>query len=288
MKILLTGKTGQIGGELNNLLDDLGTVVTVDRKQLDLSKPDSIEPVILQIRPDIIINAAAYTAVDKAEEEPYLAMKINSLAPEVLAKAAKKIGAGLVHYSTDYVFDGNSDTPYKEDDRTHPLSVYGKTKLSGEKAVAEAGIPYLILRTSWVYSLHGKNFLNTIKRLAEEKDTLRIIDDQIGAPTWARSIAEGTHKILQQCLKRNWTQSADPSGVFHLTCQGKTSWHGFAMKILDLSGQQTRLIAIPTSDYPTLATRPAYSLLNNEKIEKVFGIEMPHWEYALKDCVDRE
>ena len=289
MKILLIGKTGQVGGELKNLAGDLGTLIAVDRKQLDLSKPDSIEPAILSIQPGIIINAAAYTGVDKAEEEPDLAMAVNGTGPGLLAKAAKKVGAGLIHYSTDYVFDGCSDTPYKEDDRTNPLSVYGKSKLAGEKALAEAGIPFLILRTSWVYSLRGKNFLLSIQRLAKEKDSLRIVDDQIGAPTCARSIAMGTHKILGQCLNQNWpeTKDASLSGIFHLTCQGKTSWHGFAKEIINLSGtgQNTVLHPIPTSEYPTPATRPLNSLLSNEKIKKVFSFEMPQWEDALKDCM---
>jgi len=290
MKILLTGKTGQIGGELNNIVGDLGNLITVDKEQLDLSKPNSIEPVILNIKPDIIINPAAYTAVDKAEKEPDLAMTVNAIAPGLLAKAARKVGAGLIHYSTDYVFDGCSEIPYKEEDPPNPLNVYGKTKLAGEKALAEAGVPFLIIRTGWVYSLHGKNFLRTIKKLAEEKDTLQVIDDQIGAPTWARSVALKTHQILKQCLNKKWLETKDPSlsGIFHLTCQGKTSWHGFARKVLNMSStsQNIKLIAIPTSDYPTPATRPSNSLLNNEKIQKVFGLDMPHWEDALKDCMD--
>ena len=198
MKILLTGKTGQIGEELNKIVGDLGNLITVDKEQLDLSKPNSIEPVILDIKPDIIINSAAYTAVDKAEEEPDLAMTVNAVAPGLLAKAARKVGAGLIHYSTDFVFDGCSEIPYKEEDPPNPLNVYGKTKLAGEKAIAEVGVPFLIIRTSWVYSLHGKNFLRTIKKLAEEKDTIQVIDDQIGAPTSARSIALKTHQILKQ------------------------------------------------------------------------------------------
>jgi len=290
MKILLTGKTGQIGEELNNIIGDLGNLITVDKEQLDLSKPNSIEPVILDIKPDIIINPAAYTAVDKAEKEPDLAMTVNAIAPGLLAKAARKVGAGLIHYSTDYVFDGCSEIPYKEEDPPNPLNVYGKTKLAGEKALAEAGVPFLIIRTGWVYSLHGKNFLRTIKKLAEEKDTLQVIDDQIGAPTWARSVALKTHQILKQCLNKKWLETKDPplSGIFHLTCQGKTSWHGFARKVLNISNasQNIKLIAIPTSDYPTPATRPSNSLLNNEKIQKVFGLDMPHWEDALKDCMD--
>ena len=290
MKILLTGKTGQIGEELNNIIGDLGNLITVDKEQLDLSKPNSIEPVILNIKPDIIINPAAYTAVDKAEKEPDLAMTVNAIAPGLLAKAARKVGAGLIHYSTDYVFDGCSEIPYKEEDPPNPLNVYGKTKLAGEKSVAEAGAPFLIIRTGWVYSLHGKNFLRTIKKLAEEKDIIQVIDDQIGAPTWARSVALKTHQILKQCLNKKWLETKDPSlsGIFHLTCQGKTSWHGFARKVLNMSStsQNIKLIAIPTSDYPTPATRPSNSLLNNEKIQKVFGLDMPHWEDALKDCMD--
>jgi len=290
MKILLTGKTGQIGGELNNIVGDLGNLITVDKEQLDLSKPNSIEPVILEIKPDIIINPAAYTAVDKAEKEPDLAMTVNAIAPGLLAKAARKVGAGLIHYSTDYVFDGCSEIPYKEEDPPNPLNVYGKTKLAGEKALAEAGIPFLIIRTGWVYSLHGKSFLRTIKKLAEEKDIIQVVDDQIGAPTWARSVALKTHQILKQCLNKKWLETKDPSlsGIFHLTCQGKTSWHGFARKVLNISNasQNIKLISIPTSDYPTPATRPSNSLLNNEKIQKVFGLDMPHWEDALKDCMD--
>ena len=290
MKILLTGKTGQIGEELNNIVGDLGKLITVDKEQLDLSKPNSIEPVILDIKPDIIINPASYTAVDKAEEEPDLAMTVNAIAPGLLAQAAKKVGAGLIHYSTDYVFDGCSGIPYKEEDPPNPLNVYGQTKLAGEKAVAKAGIPFLIIRTGWVYSLHGKNFLRTIKKLAEEKDIIQVIDDQIGAPTWARSVALKTHQILKQCLNKKWFETKDPSltGIFHLTCQGKTSWHGFAREVLNMSktSKNIKLIAIPTSDYPTPATRPSNSLLNNEKIQKVFGLDMPHWEDALKDCMD--
>ena len=285
MKILLTGKTGQVGGELNNILKDIGELVSLGREHLDLSKITSIEPAILDIQPDIIINAAAYTDVDKAEEESELAMTVNGIAPGVLAKAAKKIEASLIHYSTDYVFDGRSDTPYREEDITCPLSIYGKSKLAGEKSIAEAGIPYLIFRTSWVYSLQGKSFLRTIKKLAEEKDKLRIVDDQIGAPTWGRSIALATRKILKQYLR----DGSDPSlsGIFHLTCQGKSSWYDFAKEILNISStsQNTQLFPIPTSEYPTPATRPLYSLLSNDKLEKVFGFKMPHWNDALKDCM---
>ncbi len=290
MKILLLGKTGQIGCELEKILCDLGTLIAIRREQLDLSKPNSIEPAILDIQPNIIVNAAAYTAVDKAEDEIDLAMTVNGLAPGILAKAAKKVGAGLIHYSTDYVFDGRSNTPYQEEDTPCPLSIYGKSKLAGEKAIAETPIPYLIFRTGWVYGLHGKNFLLTIKKLAEEKEPLRIIEDQIGAPTWSRSIAQVTHNILEQCLNRDWLGNPESSlsGIFHSTCQGQTSWHGFAKKILDLSdsSRNTQLTPIPTSEYPTPATRPAYSLLCNDKLKEVFAFEMPHWKEALKDCLN--
>ena len=214
---------------------------------------------------------------------------MNGAAPGLMARWAAENASSMIHFSTDYVFDGCSKTPYKEEDTPNPLSVYGKSKLEGEKALDKAGIPYLILRTSWVYSHRGKNFLLSIQRLAKEKDSLRIVNDQIGAPTWARSIAKGTHKILGQCLNQNWPKIKDPSlsGIFHLTCQGKTSWHGFAKEIINLSdtNQNIALQPIPTSEYPTPATRPKYSLLSNEKIKKVFSLEMPQWKDALKDCM---
>ena len=288
MKILLIGKNGQVGRELNKLLEGLGTLVAFTREQLDFSKPNSIEPIILDTRPDIIINAAAYTAVDKAEEEPELAMTINGLAPGILAKTAKIVGAGLIHYSTDYVFDGHSNIAYREENPTCPLSVYGKSKLAGEKAIGEVQIPYLIFRTGWIYSLHGKSFLKTIKTKAERKDKLTIVNDQIGSPTWARSIALATHQILEQCLQKKWLEQNNPSlsGVFHLTCQGKTSWHGFAKEILSLSGMESAALnPIPTSDYHTNAIRPLFSLLCNEKIKNTFNIQLPHWQEALKNCL---
>jgi len=289
MKILLIGKNGQVGAELNKLLKSFGTLIAFGRKQLDFANIDSIEPLILDIRPNIIINAAAYTAVDKAEEEPELAMTINAVAPGILAKAAKKLGAGLIHYSTDYVFDGNSSTAYREESPTLPINVYGKSKLAGEKAIRELQIPYIIFRTSWVYSLYGNGFLKTIKKMAGEKDTLRIVDDQIGSPTWSRSIALATHKILGQCLQKNWLNEENLqtySGIFNLTCQGNTSWYGFAKELLSLSGiDNTKLIPISTSNYPTPAIRPLYSILCNDKVQNTFHIELPNWKKALKDCL---
>lgn len=289
MKILLIGKNGQVGSELNNLVGNLGTLVALEREQLDLSHPNRIEPKILDIRPDIIINAAAYTAVDKAEKEPDMAMAVNGAAPAMLAKAAKTTGAGLIHFSTDYVFDGRSDIPYKEETPTCPLSIYGKSKLEGEKAIIEAGIPFLILRTAWVYSVNGNSFLKSIRKLAEEKETLRIVNDQTGSPTWAHSIALATRQILKQCITKNWLKKEDPflSGIFHLTCQGKTSWYGFAKEILNISGaaKKTRLFPIPTSDYPTPAARPLYSILSNDKAKKIFNVQLPLWKDALKNCL---
>ena len=200
MKILLTGKNGQVGWELQRTLTTLGDVVAIDRKGMDLANPDSIRNTIRAVRPDLIVNAAAYTAVDKAESEPELAMAINGIAPGIMAEEAGRLGAAMVHYSTDYVFDGTKTTPYTEGDILNPINVYGKTKLAGEQAVQAAGIPHLIFRTSWVYGLRGRNFLLTILRLAKEWDELKIVDDQIGAPTWSRMVAEATATILAQCL----------------------------------------------------------------------------------------
>ena len=268
MKILLTGKNGQVGWELQRTLAPLGEVVAVDRRGMDLANHDSIRSAIRAVRPDLIVNAAAYTAVDKAESEPDLAMATNGIAPGIMAEEAKRLGAAMVHYSTDYVFVGTKTSPYTEDDIPNPICVYGKTKLAGEQAVQAAGIPHLIFRTSWVYGLRGRNFLLTILRLAKERDELKIVDDQIGAPTWSRMIAEATAIILAQCLpspleiqdrgrpdQRPLLEPddrpvpfppfgkggqggfapalSDRGGLYHLTAAGLTSWHGFAKAILE-------------------------------------------------------
>ena len=289
MKILLTGKNGQVGWELNRSLSRLGTIFAMGRNDMDLSKPETLGPVIQDIRPDIIINAAAYTAVDKAESEPELAMIVNGTAPGVIAEEAKKIGAGMIHYSTDYIFDGKAKSPYKEEDATCPLSIYGKSKLAGEQAVAQAGIPHIIVRTSWIYSLRGSNFLNTMRKLVQTRKQIRVVDDQIGAPTWARAIAEGTTRILEQNLKGSTTTSKliTHSGIFHMSCLGETNWFVFANKILELSRLQkdTEVIPIPTIDYPTPTDRPKYSLLSNKKLKQVFHHEMPQWQDALQECL---
>ncbi len=290
MRILLTGKSGQVGWELNRSLSKLGTVFAMGRDQMDLSKPETLGSVIKNIHPDIIINAAAYTAVDKAESEPELAMTVNGIAPGVIAEEARKTGAGMIHYSTDYVFDGKATSPYVEEDPTCPLNVYGKSKLAGEKAVTKAGIPHFILRTGWVYSLRGSNFLLTMKKLAQTRKQIKVVDDQTGGPTWARTIAEGTAGILRQSLKEGATKSKifSHSGIFHMSCGGETSWFDFANKILELSSlsKDTEVIPIPTIEYPTPAARPRYSPLSNRKLKQVFHHEMPQWQDALRECLN--
>ena len=292
MKILLTGKNGQVGWELQRTLATLGEVVAVDRQGMDLANPDSIRSAIRATRPDLIVNAAAYTAVDKAESEPDLAMAINGIAPGIMAEEAKRLGATMIHYSTDYVFDGTKASLYAEEDAPNPLNIYGKTKLAGEQAIQAAGIPHLIFRTSWVYGLRGKNFLLTILRLAQERDELKIVDDQVGAPTWSRLIAEATAQTLAQIrmpIAHHPLRIAEVSGLYHLTSAGRTSWHGFARAILDHSTLArikplARLTPIPGADYPLPAPRPSNSGLNNKKMQQVFGLALPEWDAALALC----
>lgn len=292
-KILLTGKNGQVGWELQRTLASLGDVVAVGHREMDLADPDSIRSVIRQARPDLIVNAAAYTAVDKAESEPDLAMAVNGIAPGIMAEEAKRLNAAMVHYSTDYVFDGAKKTPYSEEDIPSPLNVYGQTKLAGERAIQVAGVPYLILRTSWVYGARGKNFLLTILRLTRERSELKIVDDQVGAPTWSRMLAEMTSQIVAQFLSplcRPAIPIADISGTYHMASSGSTSWHGFAAKILESAPGHAiqampKLIPIPTSDYPLPAKRPRNSCLSNEKLTRTFGLAIPAWEESLALCL---
>jgi dTDP-4-dehydrorhamnose reductase len=301
MKILLTGKNGQVGWELQRTLATLGDVVAIDRQGMDLANPDSIRSAIRKIRPDLIVNAAAYTAVDKAESEPDLAMAINGIAPGIMAEEAKRLGAAMVHYSTDYVFDGTKTSPYTEEDIPNPLSVYGKTKLAGEQAVQAAGIPHLIFRTSWVYGLRGRNFLLTIMHLAKERDELRIVDDQIGAPTWSRMIAEATSQVLAQILMpvaHHPLRIAEVSGLYNLTAADQTAWYGFAKAILEsMSLQSTHaslithhpspnLIPITTPEYPLPASRPLYSMLSSAKLNRTFGVVLPAWDASLTLCME--
>ncbi|WYM00172.1 MAG: dTDP-4-dehydrorhamnose reductase [Gloeotrichia echinulata CP02] len=290
MKILLTGVTGQLGWELQRTLMTIGEVIPVGRNeslQLDLAQIDTIRQIIREVKPDLIVNPAAYTAVDKAESEPELAMAINGIAPGVIASEAKKVGAAVIHYSTDYVFDGNQQTAYTEQDQPDPQNIYGKTKLAGEQAIASVGVPHLILRTSWVYGSRGKNFLLTMLRLAQEREEIRVVDDQIGAPTWSRMIAEVTAQILSQAPDHVSDFLTSKGGLYHLTASGQTSWYSFAKTIFALDVKQNerklqRLIAITTKEYPTPASRPAYSLLNNQKLSHTFGLILPDWQRSLE------
>lgn len=287
MRILVTGRNGQVGWELLRTLAPLGEVVAPARAQLDLASPDSIVAALRDIRPGLIVNAAAYTAVDKAESEPDLAMAINGTAPGILAEEGGRLGAALIHYSTDYVFDGAAARPYTEQDEANPLNVYGRTKLAGERAVAAAGAPHLILRTSWVYGARGRNFLLTMLKLAQERDELKIVADQTGAPTWSRLIAEATAQIVAQGSHSG--RLLGESGIYHLTAAGQTSWFGFARAILDRAAakraHRPRLIPIPATEYPLPAHRPAWSVMSNTKLVERFGLALPSWETCLELCL---
>lgn len=292
MRILLTGKSGQVGGELQRILSKFGETIATNRNELDLSDPDQIRNTVRHFRPELIVNAGAYTAVDKAESDPETARAVNGIAPGILAEEARTVGAALIHYSTDYVYSGEARAkPYLETDSTDPASVYGKTKLEGDLAIEKSGVPHLIFRTSWIYGREGKNFLRTILRLAGEQEELRVVDDQIGTPTWCRSIAEATGTIVEQLLERGGSSFpetvAEVSGVYHMTCGGRTSWHGFARSVLDLADPipQPQLVSIPTKDYPTPASRPAYSVLSNAKLKATFDIVLPDWEETLRYCL---
>ncbi|MGK2953040.1 MAG: dTDP-4-dehydrorhamnose reductase [Thiobacillus sp.] len=289
VRILLTGVNGQVGWELQRTLAPLGEVIAADRSMLDLADTASIRRRVDAIAPDLIVNPAAYTAVDKAESEPELAYAINATAPGELAQAAAARGIPLVHFSTDYVFDGRKSGAYTEGDTPNPLGVYGASKLAGEQAVLAAGTPHLILRTCWVYGLRGRNFLLTMQRLARERDSLAVVDDQFGAPTWSRLIAEATALVVARWLNRS--EQTATSGIYHLTCGGRTSWHGFTAAILAHLAQTdeklARLTAIPTAGYPTAAARPTNSQLNNDKLAATFGVRLPDWEAALVLCLDQ-
>ncbi|HWA11807.1 MAG TPA: dTDP-4-dehydrorhamnose reductase, partial [Burkholderiales bacterium] len=279
---------GQVGGALRRALAGLGDVVAPARDALDLANAGSVAAAVREVRPDLVVNAAAYTDVDKAESEPEAAMAVNGIAPGVLAAVARECGAGLVHYSTDYVFDGRKSAPYTEDDRTAPLNVYGATKLAGEQAIAAADCPHLTFRTSWVYGPKGRNFLLTIRRLAQQRKELRVVADQFGAPTTARCIAEATAKVLAGLATSNGfdrDRFRKLGGTYHMTCAGRTSWHGFAAEILRDLPAAAVLRAIPATEYPTPAKRPANSLLDNAKLRSSFGIVLPDWKDALHECL---
>lgn len=288
MDILLTGAQGQLGQELRPLLASLGTLHTLTRRQLDLTDAAAIRQCMQQLRPQLIINAAAYTAVDRAESEPHLAQAINGIAPGVLAEEAGRLGGALIHFSTDYVFDGSLPRPYVEIDEPNPLGVYGKSKWLGERAVQATGTPALILRTSWVYSLQGNNFLKTMLRLGVDRHSIRVVNDQFGAPTWARDLARATVTIIRQGLERGdcTTYLQEHQGLYHLTNGGVTTWYGFAQALFALRPECTaELIPIPSSEYPTPARRPGNSRLDNHKIAQHLGITLPHWQDALHECL---
>jgi dTDP-4-dehydrorhamnose reductase len=286
MKILLTGKNGQVGFELQKKLSVLGTVIATDREELDLAHPEAIRDFISKTRPDIIINPAAYTAVDKAESEPDLAYQINALAPEVLAGKARELDIPLVHFSTDYVFDGLKKGAYVETDQTNPQSVYGKTKCEGEEKVRKHP-KHIILRTSWVFGSHGANFLKTILRLISDKESLNIVGDQWGSPASSSMLGDVTFKIVDRIIKN---KNFKDYGTYHVTSDGETNWHAYAslisseaMKLnLKVKCAPDKIHPILTSEYPTAAKRPLNSRLNTDKLKKTFMLELPHWELEVK------
>jgi dTDP-4-dehydrorhamnose reductase len=283
-QILILGQQGQVAWELQRTLPLLGKVTVLGSQSLDLADTQKLRDVIQTLRPQIVVNAAAYTAVDKAESDRETAKAINHIAPQVLAEETAKLGSLLVHYSTDYVFDGTKTGTYVEDDATNPLGAYGTTKLGGEQAIQAVGGDHLIFRTTWVYGTRGKNFLLTILRLATDKPELKIVADQIGAPTWSRSIAEATAQVVCQ-----WPHKPS-SGLYHLSAAGFTSWHGFANKIVDFSRQINpdrslavqNILPIPATEYPTPAARPANSQLDSNKLWQTFGVQLNGWEKDLE------
>ena len=290
MRILITGSQGQVGWELARCLAPLGEVVALDHAGLDLADPAAVRRAVREVRPAVVVNGGAYTAVDQAEAEEAIATRINGDAPGVLAEEAARLGAALIHYSTDYVFDGTQQGPYREDDPVAPVNAYGRSKLAGERAVAAAGGAYLILRTSWVYAARGANFPRTILRLAGERDELRIVDDQIGAPTWARWIAEATGAILAAGRGDPAGYLAERGGCYHLACGGATSWYGFARELLAVAGGEGRvatLVPIATAEYPTPAARPANSCLECARLAETFGIRLPAWKEGVRLCFGR-
>ncbi|MFY0727870.1 dTDP-4-dehydrorhamnose reductase [Pseudomonas sp. NFX15] len=285
MKILINGRQGQVSHELQRQLGAVGELIVLGRDQLDLAQPDQIRRQVQTLRPDLIINAAAHTAVDLAESEPQSAFAINAVAPGILAKEALALDIPLIHYSTDYVFDGKKDAPYNEDDAPNPLGVYGQSKLAGERAVCDVQGKHLILRTSWVYSTHGRNFLLTMQRLLQEKPELRVVADQIGAPTWAGTIAKSTLALIE-----HWqTNKTVKWGTYHLTAQGETSWFGFAEAIGEALRQQGKpcanLLPISSSEYPTPAARPLNSRLDCTRLQREWGVSQPDWQAALRECL---
>jgi len=279
VRILLTGRNGMVGWELERSLAPLGELHAFDHASLDLASPDQVVARVRAVKPDLIVNAAAYTAVDRAESEHEQAYLVNAAGPGFLAAEAKAAGALLIHYSTDYVFDGTKQDPYVEDDAPNPINVYGASKLAGERAIEASGCRYLILRTSWVYAARGKNFLLTILRLAGERPELRVVDDQIGAPTWCRDIAVATARLAGTARAR------DEGGLFHMTAAGATSWCGFAREIVAISGRDNKVTPISSSEYRSAAKRPANSVLSCAKLSAAHGTALPDWLQSLRGCL---
>ncbi len=289
-RILLIGADGQVGWELRRTLAPLGEVIAASLDgacgpRVELSDPRSLSSLVQEVAPDAVVNAAAYTAVDKAESEGELAQRINAEAPGMLGGLLRDRGVPVVHYSTDFVFSGESDRPYREDDEPGPLSVYGETKLGGEQSLMATGANAIILRTSWVYGVRGNNFLLTMLRLFGEREELRVVDDQVGSPTWSRMLAEVTAQILCRIL-RGELEAERVKGIYHATNHGETSWFDFARAILEISARRCSLLPIPTTEYPAPASRPAYSVLDNSKLRETFGLVLPHWEASLRQCMD--
>ncbi|HDS1816772.1 dTDP-4-dehydrorhamnose reductase [compost metagenome] len=285
MKIVICGRNGQVAQALQGQLAGLGELHVLGREHLDLARPEALREPLRQLAPELIINAAAYTAVDQAEREPERAFAINAHSPRVLAEEAARLGAPLIHYSTDYVFDGSKATPYTEHDTPNPLGIYGQSKLAGEQAIAAVAGQHLILRTSWVYSRYGHNFLLTMQRLLQEKPQLRVVNDQIGAPTWAGTLAASTRVLIER-----WQAGqAGAWGTYHLTAQGETSWFGFAQAIAEQLRAQglpcAELLPIPSSEYPTPARRPLNSRLDCSRLAQQWHVRLPHWQQALIDCL---
>jgi dTDP-4-dehydrorhamnose reductase len=279
--ILLVGKSGQVGYALQNTLPALGRVIAVGRDQIDLMQLETIRTTVREVAPDVIVNAAAYTAVDRAETETDLAKKVNATAPGILAEEAKRLGALLVHYSTDYVFDGRKGAPYIEADTPNPINAYGATKLAGEEAIKDAGDAYLILRTSWVYSRRRSNFLRSMLRLAQEREQLQVVDDQTGSPTWAGWIAEATAQIIKSLVEGD--SLARSAQLYHLSSEGAATWYEFARAIFDyFDVQGVQIEPIPSSEYPTQALRPAYSVLSNRHVAAEFNLSLPTWQEQLR------
>ncbi len=289
-RILIVGNAGQLGRELERIFAGIGPIVAVDRESVDLADADQTRALVRRAAPDIILNAAAYTAVDRAESERDLAFAINEQAPRILAEEARECNALLVHYSTDYVFDGAKSTPWVETDAPNPLNVYGASKLAGEQAVASIGGKYLIFRTSWVYGPHGNNFLLTMLRLARERDSISIVDDQVGGPTTSVQLARATHAIVTGILAGRYGAAQDWAGLYQMTCGGSVSWCGFAQAIFAraatlLEVKAPKIIPIATKDYPTAAARPRNSVLSNAKLQSRFAVQLDSWQTALDETL---